>query len=263
MRKGRLRRLGRAGLLAMGLLAGWQITVSAAGAGEVSERPATARARPRDAGAPDLPPLGRAVAEVTPPVGQPTTGDPPPMPADEPPVLPKEAKAPSADVPTKGSTKGSATESAKGSPTASVEDRATVQALHDLNRTQIQMGSLAKTRGFNKATRSFGGQLMADHKLAERKLDAYLRKHGTSVDALVTASLSPDHVLLATRTGADFDREFTLQIIADHNKVIDTIETAASATSDAELRAIYEQVLPILRAHKRAAQDIVSGAAHS
>ncbi len=241
-------------LAAVGLVASG-IALAPAGAGEVGP---TSRAKPRDAGAPDLPPLGRrAVAEVTPPVGRPAADDVLPMPADEPPALPEKSpsapgqaapgKAPPAGVPVKGS----------------VEDRATVQALHDLNRTQIQMGSLAKTRGFNKATRSFGASLMADHKLAERKLDAYLRKHGTSIDALVTTSLSADHVLLATRTGADFDREFTLQIIADHNKVIDTIETAASATQDAELRAVYEQVLPILRAHKRAAQDIVSGAERS
>ncbi len=143
-------------------------------------------------------------------------------------------------------------------------DRATIQKIHDANQMEIQMGSLAKDKGSTKAVREFGRKLVADHTLAERKLDAYLRRRGLDVRTLAsTTSADPDHELIATKSGTEFDRAFALQMIQDHTKTIELVESARIGTADADLRTYFEELVSTLQAHKRAAQDIVVARARS
>ncbi|MDB4981710.1 MAG: putative exported protein [Myxococcales bacterium] len=143
-------------------------------------------------------------------------------------------------------------------------DQATVQKLHDANQMEIQMGSLAKEKGSSKAVRDFGRQLVADHAAADRRLAEYLRRHGGDIKTLATTtSVDPDHDLLATKTGTEFDRAFALQMIADHTKAITLVESARIETADASLRELFDTLLPTLQAHKKTAQDIVVASARS
>jgi putative membrane protein len=146
----------------------------------------------------------------------------------------------------------------------SASDRPVVQKLHDANQLEVQMGHLAQEKGTTKAVRAFGKVLVADHTRADRQLDDYLKKRGSALNLLATTtSIDADHDLLATRTGTEFDRAFGLQMVADNQKAIDMLESARIATADDDLRAIYEALLPTLREHKRAAQDIVAASARS
>ncbi len=149
-------------------------------------------------------------------------------------------------------------------PSTSALDQATVQKLHDANQMEIQMGSIAKEKGSTKAVREFGRQLIADHTAADRRLGEYLRRHGADLKTLATTtSVDADHDLLATKSGPDFDRTFALQMIADHTKVMTLVESARIETSDAQLRELFETLLPTLQAHKKTAQDIVVASARS
>lgn len=156
------------------------------------------------------------------------------------------------------------TEKVPIAPRAPAPDQATVQKLHDANQMEIQMGSLAKDRGSTKSVREFGRQLIADHTAADRRLDDYLRRHGSDLKTLATTTgADPDHELLATKTGTQFDRAFGLQMIADHTKAIELVESARIETGDGQLRDLYELLLPTLQAHKKAAQEIVAASVRS
>ena len=140
-------------------------------------------------------------------------------------------------------------------------DRVVIQKLHDINQTEIQLGALANNRGWDKQTRVLALKLVSDHKLADDKLDAYLRKHGSTLSALSTSPLDADHVLVATWNGRDFDREFNLRLVSDQTKAIDIIQDALTDTADENLQALYRELLPALQAHKRAGQQILTGLA--
>jgi predicted outer membrane protein len=146
-------------------------------------------------------------------------------------------------------------------PTAT--ERETLQKLHDANQMEIEMGELAKRKGSSKAVRQFGAQLVADHTQADRKIDAYLRKRGSDLRSLATVAASPEHAVIGAKSAAEFDRAFALRMIADHTRVIELVEGARKETGDEDLRVIYDELLPTLQAHKRAAQDIVAAAARS
>jgi putative membrane protein len=146
-------------------------------------------------------------------------------------------------------------------PTAT--DRDTLQKLHDANQMEIEMGTLAKQRGSSKLVKQFASRLVADHTAADKKIDVYLRKHGGDIRTLATTAADADHTVLGSKSGVEFDRAFALRMIVDHTKVIDLLEGGRKETGDDDLRAMYEELLPTVQAHKRQAQDIVAGLARS
>jgi len=143
-------------------------------------------------------------------------------------------------------------------------DKATIQKLHDGNQLEMQMGKLAQDKGSTRAVRDFGKTLVADHMAADRRLDEHLRKRGLDLSALAaTTNADPDHEMLATKTGVDFDRAFAQQLIRDHQKVIELLDSARVETADDSLRLLYDQLTVTVRAHKRAAEDILTASARS
>jgi putative membrane protein len=143
-------------------------------------------------------------------------------------------------------------------------DRPTIQKLHDANQLEIQLGHLAEQRGASRGVKNLGHQLVADHTAADKKLDAFLRKRGSSLTELATTGATDaDHELLATRTGREFDRAFGLQLVADHTRTIEMLQSARISTFDDLLRDLYDEVIETQETHKRAAQDVIASAARS
>jgi putative membrane protein len=149
-------------------------------------------------------------------------------------------------------------------PTLAGADRAALQKLHDADAVDLQMGELAQDKGSTRTTRSLGRQLVADEAVSERKIDAYLRKRGTDLSALATTTnADPDHELLATRSGLEFDRAFATQAVTDHEKTLELIESARVETGDDTLRMLYDELETTVRAHKRAAEQLLAESARS
>lgn len=147
------------------------------------------------------------------------------------------------------------------SPTAS--ERETLQKLHDANQMEIEMGGLAKQKGSSKTVRQFGSRLVADHTQTEKKIEAYLRKRGVDIRGFATTVADAEHTMVGAKSGVEFDRAFALRMIADHTKVIELVDGALKETGDEDLRALYDELLPTLQAHKRTAQEIVAASARS
>jgi putative membrane protein len=143
-------------------------------------------------------------------------------------------------------------------------DKATLQKLHDANQMEIQMGRLAQDHGSTKAVREFGKRLMTDHTAADAKLEAFLRTRGSDLASFATTtSADADHELLATKSGTDFDRAFGQQMVRDHQKAIDLINSARVETADDTLRMLYDQLIPVIQNHKRVAEQIVAASVRS
>jgi putative membrane protein len=143
-------------------------------------------------------------------------------------------------------------------------DKATLQKLHDANQMEIQMGGLAQDHGSTKAVREFGKRLVKDHTAADAKLEAFLRTRGSDLTSFATTtSADADHELLATKSGTDFDRAFGQQMVRDHQKAIDLINSARVETADDSLRMLYDQLVPVIQNHKRVAEQIVAASVRS
>ncbi|HEV3031205.1 MAG TPA: DUF4142 domain-containing protein [Polyangia bacterium] len=143
-------------------------------------------------------------------------------------------------------------------------DKLTLQQLHQANQTAIQMARLASTKGSTRSVRDYARTLIDEHTLAERKLDEYLRRRGSDLATLGSAtSADADHELLATKSGPDFDRAFAEQMVRDHQTVLDRLSSAVLETSDDVLRLLYEQMTTTERAHKRGAEILLAATVRS
>jgi putative membrane protein len=149
-------------------------------------------------------------------------------------------------------------------PTLAGTDKLTLQKLHDGNQTQMQMGKLAQDKGSSRAARDFGRRLQNDHQVADRKIDEYLRTRGTDITALATTtSADPDHEMLATKFGLDFDRAFAQQTVQDLQDTLDLLSSARVETADDSLRLLYDDLTRTVTANKKAAEDLLTGMTRS
>lgn len=119
---------------------------------------------------------------------------------------------------------------------------------------EVQMGRLGMEKGQSEGVKNLSRRLMDDHSKGNRELEALAKQKGVTLppdDARMILSMP-----LASKTGADFDREFARAAVQDHEKDIAAFEKEANTGSDADVRNWAKQTLPTLRAHLSAAQAL-------
>jgi putative membrane protein len=146
------------------------------------------------------------------------------------------------------------------SDSISPSDLTMLQKLHDTNQMEIQMGHLAEAKGASKAVKEFGRKLVEDHTRADRQVAAFLKLRGLDVKALATpTSADPAHAMAADQGGEVFDRTFAAQMVKDHDRSIELVEGGRRATSDPQLKVLYDALLPVLQEHRQTAQKLAQG----
>jgi putative membrane protein len=144
--------------------------------------------------------------------------------------------------------------------TVAASDLRALQKLHDSNQREIDMGHLAQDRGGSREMKTFGRRLVSDHTLADQKIGEYLKKRGLALTDLATmAGADEPYGRISGAGGAEFDHAFAVQTVDDHRKTIDLVERARRTTLDEDLRTFYDQLLPTLQAHKKAAEALAEG----
>jgi putative membrane protein len=157
------------------------------------------------------------------------------------------------------------------------------------NAKELDIASLAVDRATSAGVRDFARRLVADHQALHGKLVATASSVGVSLSArgmgmamgdmrknekgmtsseraarggggsASTMSMPADPELraLSNRQGADFDRAFTEQMIADHQKEIARFQLASNDKAlSASVRSLASATLPTLREHLAAAQAL-------
>jgi putative membrane protein len=102
--------------------------------------------------------------------------------------------------------------------------------------------------------KSLSRRLIDDHSKGNRELEALAKRKGVSLppdDAKMVYSMP-----LASKSGAEFDREFAQTAVEDHEKDIAEFEKEARSGSDPDVKNWAQQTLPTLRAHLAAAQAL-------
>ena len=134
------------------------------------------------------------------------------------------------------------------------EDQRFIQDAAKGGMMEVQMGRLGLEKGQSEAVKRLSQRLIDDHSKGNRELEALAKRKGVSLppdDARMVYSMP-----LASKNGADFDREFARAAVVDHDKDIAAFEKEASSGSDPDVKNWARQTLPTLRAHLAAAQAL-------
>jgi putative membrane protein len=150
------------------------------------------------------------------------------------------------------------------SPVPKDEQEFLAKLAHD-NEEEIEMAKLAKQKASSAKVKTYADQLLRDHQNAADQVKTCAK--GKNIDLSPTrsdmAGMKDEHKAamdkLKSLKGADFDREFVRQMIADHEKTIKEVTAARTRFKDPELTRLLDTLLPTLKQHLAMAKDLDKG----
>ena len=135
-----------------------------------------------------------------------------------------------------------------------------VARVHHTNQMEIDMGQLAKEKGSAKKVRKYGERLMLDHRMADKEIQDFARRHNlalteptprTPEEGMEMAKEMAATERLKQLTGAEFDHAFLEEMARGHEKAIALLTDACEKKlpEKSELRSRLQRLIPILKQH--------------
>jgi len=130
------------------------------------------------------------------------------------------------------------------------------------NQVDIDQAAVAKARSKNSEILHFAETMTNDHKAVIAQAVALVTKlKVTPKDNAVSKKLNADAAktisALKTKSGKEFDKAYVDNEVVYHKTVINVVEnTLIPATTNAELKALLEKVVPALKSHLEHAEMV-------
>jgi putative membrane protein len=122
------------------------------------------------------------------------------------------------------------------------------------NLAEVQVGQLAQEKGAIQGVRDFGAMLVKDHQMANEKATEVAQRMSIKAPDQPGLKQKAVYEKLSRLSGVQFDREFTKDMVKDHQEDIAKYQKE-SALSDAA--ADYaKQILPKLHEHLKMAEEL-------
>ena len=145
----------------------------------------------------------------------------------------------------------------KADKEAKSANEAFVRAADQINLADMKLGKVAEENAKSDVIKKFGAQAVTDHSLMNKEL----RKIATKQGIALTEKLDPKHQELLDDLSklkeVAFDKAYTKDMVADHEKAIALFENEVKTGRDADVKAWAEKCLPTLREHLKSAQAAV------
>ena len=138
--------------------------------------------------------------------------------------------------------------------TAKTGDRDFVKMAAENSLTEIKLGQLAQDHSASETIKKYGQRVMADH----TKMNKELMPIAKSLNMTLPDKLAKKHQdwfdKLSKLKGADFDRAYVKDMVAEHQDEIKKFEMEAKNSKNTEVKAWAEKWLPNIREHLKLAQ---------
>jgi putative membrane protein len=121
---------------------------------------------------------------------------------------------------------------------------------------EIELSRIALRKATDPQVKQFAQMMVDDHTGMLSKVRATASQAGMTVPERVDEAHARTATALENMSGAQFDREYIGQMVADHQKAVSMFEDKERNASDPATRSLASQQLPMLREHLRQAQEI-------
>jgi putative membrane protein len=157
---------------------------------------------------------------------------------------------------TMGTTDTSSTGTTGGTvSTLSESDKAFVMKAAQGGMAEVTGGQTASTQATNADVKSFGSQMVTDHSKANEELKTLATQKGLALPADTDEDHKKKLAELSAKTGADFDKAYMKDMVADHEKDVKEFENASQNAQDPDLKAWATKTLPTLKHHLEMAKS--------
>lgn len=119
---------------------------------------------------------------------------------------------------------------------------------------EVQMGQLAQQKGQAEDVKQFGQMLQQDHGQHLQQAQQQAQQFGVTPPTEPSAEAKKMHEKLSKLSGAQFDKQFAKDMVADHKK--DIAKYQKQAKGKGPLASFAEQTIPTLQKHLQTAQQI-------
>jgi putative membrane protein len=121
--------------------------------------------------------------------------------------------------------------------------------------TEVEAAKIALSKSQDPTIRSFAQRMVTDHTKANTELAGIASAKGIDAPKKPDAEHQAMLDKLASKSGAEFDREYSQHMNMDHSKAIALFE-GASKSSDTELAGFAKKTLPTIKEHKKLAEKL-------
>jgi putative membrane protein len=155
---------------------------------------------------------------------------------------------------------------ARGGPSAATPkgglgDSNIVALLDEANMADSAAGAVALKKAINPDVKAFAKLMMAEHHALRVAGQELAKQLGVTPkpperDPLAGYTRNEMDALKKTAKGAEFDRTYIDHEVSVHQAVLDFANQARVTTQTAELRALIEKAIPVVKKHLDQAQEI-------
>ena len=183
-------------------------------------------------------------------------------------------RAPDADQNSAAAREGAAgTTGTAGTSGLSNGDADFVKEQLAMGTAEVELGKLAQERGSHPDVKNYGQMMETDHRMAGEELKEIANRananRGERRDD-ATEGAHGEHMELrdelAKLSGGEFDRRYLDEMVDDHEKGINQLESQAERADNPQIREWAAKTLPKMRNHlakAKAVQETLKNAANS
>jgi putative membrane protein len=155
-----------------------------------------------------------------------------------------------------GSSTGSAGAMKSGSGAAlSSEDKNFANKAAIGGLAEVEMGKLAQQKAASDQVKQFGSRMVDDHSKANDELKQVASAKGITLPTELDAKHKSKMDKLQKLSGAQFDRAYMDDMVADHKEDVSEFQKQSSSGKDSDLKGFASKTLPTLQEHLKMAQS--------
>lgn len=114
---------------------------------------------------------------------------------------------------------------------------------------EVKVSKLAQEKGTSAEVKELAEMMVKDHSKANAELMTLASSKGVTLPTDLDAKHASKYDGMTKMSGADFDKNYVKDMLADHEKTIALFEGEAKKGDDAEVKAFAAKTLPTLNAH--------------
>ncbi len=115
--------------------------------------------------------------------------------------------------------------------------------------SEVQLGQLAQGRATSPMVRDLGTRMVQDHSAANQELIQLAQAKGVQPPGAPDHGHQVAYDILASLNGANFDREYVKDQVAEHRMAVALFQVEAQNGDDPTLKAFARRTLPALQSH--------------
>ena len=154
-----------------------------------------------------------------------------------------------------GASSPAAMKSAAGSTSMPAADKAFVHKAAIGGMAEVEMGKLAQQKASNDQVKQFGARMAEDHSKANDELKQVATGKGMTLPSDLDAKHKNTMAKLQKLSGAQFDRAYMDEMVADHKTDVAEFKKESTSGKDSDVKAFAAKTLPTLEDHLKMAQS--------